>query len=232
MEEMDGLPRLHYARYFAVSSVPYMLNAVFLVALVYKLKYSPHEYSWFRVFFPFVLGDVWLGVLRRSHTVDSVGSALTKIAVCMYLSGLLPGYVNVVMLFIPLWASVLVSTYFRCAFSTRSEFSILVRTCYHLVCRVAQPFLVALQLDGAGADWVVVLTPAWTGLVLCFSGALFLIYCAPLIRMHSLESLQAEATILLLLCCMYLLCISLCGFLTVFWYVMYIPNLLYIVCSP
>lgn len=210
------------ARYFAVSSVPYLFNALFLGILVYKVQYNLVDFSWFRVFFPLLLSDIWTVTLRRNQIIDSVGSAVTKLGTCAYISGVLPSCVSAVTLCIPLWISVLMSIYFRCVYSRKTEFSLIVRTFNHLIFRVAQPFLVALQLDGSSADWVVVLTPAWTGLVICFSGALFLIYCAPVIRMHSLHSLQVEATILLFLCCLYLLCISLCGFLFTFWSIFYI----------
>ena len=208
---------ISYARYFAVSSVPFILNAVFLVALTYKLLYNSSAYPWLIVFVPCISADVWTAFCRRAQVIDCAGSLCTKMGACLYLSGCLPHYVNAVLICLPLWLSVALSTYYRCAFSSKTEFSILVRFFYQLVTRIAQPLLIALQLDGASSDWVVVLTPAWTGLIVCFSGALFLIYCAPVIRMHSLQALQMEATILLFLCCLYLLCISLCGFLFIFW---------------
>lgn len=207
-------PRL---RYFAACSVPLLLNATFLAALIYKLQYAPSDYSWFNVFAPFAAADLWTMLWRRDQLVDCLGSLCTKACVCLHLAGHMPVRLSAVAMCVPLWLSVLISSYYRIAVGAKTGFSVLVRSLYHLIFRVLQPLLVAMQLDGAAADWVVVLTPAWAGLVVCFSGALFLLYCAPVIRMHSLQELQAEATVLLFLCCLHLLCISLCGFLFVFW---------------
>lgn len=221
MEEQGGsieeqlAARLSLAKYFSVSSTPYILNSLFLFLLVYKMQFAGSECSWMLVFAPFVAADAWTMVLRRNHSIDGAGSALTKIGACMYMSGYLPSFAGPAILCLPLWTSLVFSTYYRCLLS--SQFSSLIRTFYQVIIRGVQPFLLALQLDGANADWVVVLTPAWTLLVICFSGALFLIYCAPVLRLHSLHSLQAEATILIFLCCLYLLCISLGGFLFLFW---------------
>jgi hypothetical protein len=219
-DELDSLmsSRVNFVNICLVSSVPYIFNAVFLCLLVYKLQYAAGvACPWVLVLAPLLAADLWTGMLRRSHAVDCIGSALTTIGVCGYVMGLTPAFVGATTLFLPLWISLVMSTYYRCAFSAKTEFSILVRTFYHITCRGVQPFLIALQLDGFGADWMVIMTPTWTLLAVSFSGALFLVYCAPVIRLHSLQSLQIEATILIFLCCFYLLCFSLCGFLFIYW---------------
>ena len=206
-----------YCRLFCVFSVPYLFNALFLIFLVRKLDLEELGFSWITVFAPLCLADVWTAMLRRSHAANCLGSLLTKIGIYFYVSGHVPKHIGLVPLCVPLWLSVMYSAYCRCILRARTTFSIFIRTFTLVVLQGLQPLLVCVQVDDKSSDWVTVLTPTWMLLVVCFCGALFLVYCAPVIRLHSLESLQMEATILIFLCCLYLLTVSLCGFVFVFW---------------
>jgi hypothetical protein len=237
-ESVDiALSRLSWRKYLFTISPPYILNSISICILLLKLQYQC-KLHWSAFFAPIWLADIWTMMIKlkllvyseypyghhrlyraTEDIIDSCGYFFTKAAIYLYLDDkILHGKVTISSLCIPLWACTLISIYMRCQFSADSQFSILLGSMYHITCRVLQPVLVVFQLDGIlSQPWMVVFTPTWTVLVLCFSGSLFLIYCAPIIRLHALERLQYQATILIFLCCMYLLCISCCGFLFILW---------------
>jgi hypothetical protein len=224
------------SKYFFSLSIPYLLNAIFLILSLYKLQFHA-SLSWTSIFCPFFAADIWslvqkvLDLCSPSmpmwhpkktkavlQTLDSVSNLFLKLAIYMDIVGLWDLTSRAVLVCIPLWLCALCSGYYRCRFSNESEFSMLVGSAYNFVSRCLQPLLIALQVDEKlKQPWMVVMTPTWTILILCFSGALFLAYCSPIIRFHALERLHSQATLLLLLCCSYLLAISCCGFLFVFW---------------
>ena len=229
-----ALQNTQFSRYFISSSIPYLFNAAFLILLLVRIQYNIYL-SWSLIFLPFFLADIWSGVQKLKdlcapnipiwhprktkatlHLFDCVGQISTKLAIFLFLNGLFCK--RVILMCVPLWTCAVCSAYYRCSCSHESEFSMVLGLSYNIVCRGLQPLLIALEIDEhLKQPWMVVFTPTWTILILCFSGALFLAYCAPIIRLHALERLQTQATMLLLMCCVYLLSISCCGFLFVFW---------------
>jgi hypothetical protein len=224
-------------RFFISMAMPYLLNAVFLGLLTYKLEYKT-SVPWYAVFVPFWGADLLTGAQKARdicssdiddpvsdsravkaavQLIECLGQAATKLAVFLYLAGLSALHQRFTLMVAPLILSTFIAMYLRCTRTNDSDFSILLGTTYHFVARVLQPLLVACALDGfIDQPLMVVMTPAWTVLIIFFSGALFLAYCAPVIRLHALQQLQSQAMLLVLMCCAYLLSISCCGFLFIF----------------
>ncbi|CAM9678376.1 unnamed protein product, partial [Phaeothamnion confervicola] len=154
--------------------------------------------------------------------VDHFGVALTKATLVCRLEGATDA--PLLLLFLPLWASVLLSAAVRCCGPVNPA-SVGVRALLarcsscssallHFVARGLQPLLIVLTLDGdLDANWMQVLTPSWALVAAVVALGMALCSCAPFLARGVGPEMRPMLARYTVLCGAVLLLLAFCAFL-------------------